>query len=221
VVAALTLALLPGSATPAQAPGIPQPHLPPVDPNLLRLNTLAAKHAAGSLTAVEEEELIALLAKVKGIHLNKLADLADINAITLPMRGGHVMLRNFTYLHNFAYTKRNPADRIKLRKEFDKKNGSREAFLQDLAKDPSKMARLKQLGMSDDNLDRIKLSLVPRGYRVYHKLSLDDGGDNSFGNLVLIKDDPYHLSITVLQNTSTKGLEPGKTQILDWPTIND
>jgi hypothetical protein len=39
---ALTLALLLGSTTPAQAPGIPQPHLPPVGPNLLRLNTLAA-----------------------------------------------------------------------------------------------------------------------------------------------------------------------------------
>lgn len=79
MVAALTLALLPGSATPAQAPGIPQPHLPPVDPNLLRLNTLAAKHAAGSLTAVEEEELIALLAKVKGIHVQKLTDLKTVS----------------------------------------------------------------------------------------------------------------------------------------------
>jgi hypothetical protein len=72
---ALTLALILGSTTPAQAPGIPQPHLPPVDPNLLRLNTLVAQHAAGTLTSEEEAELIVLLGKVKGIHVNRLMDL--------------------------------------------------------------------------------------------------------------------------------------------------
>jgi len=99
----LTLALILASVTPAGGPGIPQPNLLPVDPNLLRLNTLVAKHAAGTLTAQEEAELTDLLAKVKGIHVNSLSDLADPNAIALPMRGGHVPLRNFTYLHNFAY----------------------------------------------------------------------------------------------------------------------
>ena len=77
---ALTLALILDSTTPAQAPGIPQPHLPPVDPNLLRLNTLAAKHAAGTLTSEEEAELIGLLAKVKGIHVQKLTDLKTVSA---------------------------------------------------------------------------------------------------------------------------------------------
>ncbi len=77
---ALTLALILGSSTPAQAPGIPQPHLPPVDPNLLRLNTLATKHAAGTLTSEEEAELIGLLAKVKGIHVQKLTDLKTVSA---------------------------------------------------------------------------------------------------------------------------------------------
>jgi hypothetical protein len=81
---ALTLALLLGSTTPAQAPGIPQPHLPPVDPNLLRLNTLVAKHAAGTLTAEEEAELIVLLGQVKGIHVNRLADLPKLVASNLP-----------------------------------------------------------------------------------------------------------------------------------------
>lgn len=80
---ALTLALLLCSTTPAQAPGIPQPHLPPVDPNLLRLNLLAAKHAAGMLTVEEEAELIGLLAKVKGIHVQRLADLSAAG----PLRG--------------------------------------------------------------------------------------------------------------------------------------
>jgi hypothetical protein len=77
---ALTLALILGSTTPAQAPGILQPHLPPVDPNLLRLNTLAAKHAAGTLTSDEKAELIGLLAKVKDIHVQKLTDLKTASA---------------------------------------------------------------------------------------------------------------------------------------------
>jgi hypothetical protein len=81
---ALTLALILGSTTPAQAPGIAQPHLPPVDPNLLRLNTLVAKHAVGTLTAEEEAELIALLGKIKGIHVNRLADLPKFVASNLP-----------------------------------------------------------------------------------------------------------------------------------------
>ncbi len=75
---ALTLALLLGSTTPAQAPGIPQPHLPSVDADELRLRELAAQHAAGTLTADEETELVTLLAKVKGIHIEKLVDLEQV-----------------------------------------------------------------------------------------------------------------------------------------------
>lgn len=82
---ALTLALLLGSATPAQAPGIPQPHLLPVDPDELRLRELVAQHAAGTLTAEEETELVSLLAKVKGIYIKKLADLErTVPGRTLP-----------------------------------------------------------------------------------------------------------------------------------------
>ena len=75
---ALILALILGTATPAGGPGIPQPHGLPLDPNVLRLNTLAARHAAGTLSSDEEAELIALLAKVKGIHIQKLSDLKEL-----------------------------------------------------------------------------------------------------------------------------------------------
>jgi len=215
----LTLALILGSTTPAQAPGIPQLHPLPIDPKLVRFNTLLAKHTAGTLTPAEEAELLDLLAKVKGIHANRLQDIVDSTALTLPMRGGRVPLRNFTILPNFAYTKRTAAARQQLRRAFE--NGGRKAFLQDIANDPAKMTRLKQLGLSDENLNRLTTGLVPKGYRVHHKLSLDDGGDNSFDNLVLIEDDPYHLSITVLQNTSMNGLAPGETRLVDWPIIDD
>ena len=50
---AMVLALILGTATPAGGPGIPQPHGLPLAPNVLRLNTLAAQHAAGTLSPDE------------------------------------------------------------------------------------------------------------------------------------------------------------------------
>jgi hypothetical protein len=209
---ALTLALILGSTTPAQAPGIPQPHLPLVDPNLLRLNLLAAKHAAGTLTGEEEAELIGLLAKVKGIHVQRLADLSAAG----PLRGNEQSLPGF-YLTDLAYTKRPQADVAKLRSQFA---SVRKQFVKDLVADPVKAAHLKKMGMSDTDLALMAKGGVPKLYRVHHKLPLDDGGDNSVSNLMLIEDDPWHLAITNLQNVNTVGLQPGQTVNLKWPMYN-
>ena len=209
---ALTLALILGSTTPAQAPGIPQPHLPPVDPNLLRLNVLAVKHAAGTLTVEEEAELIGLLAKVKGIHVQRLADLSAAG----PLRGNEQSLPGF-YLTDLAYTKRPQADVAKLRSQFA---SVRKQFVKDLVADPAKAAHLKKIGMTDTDLALMAKGGVPKLYRVHHKLPLDDGGDNSVSNLMLIEDDPWHLAITNLQNVNTVGLQPGQTVNLKWPMYN-
>jgi hypothetical protein len=209
---ALTLALLLDSTTPAQAPGIPQPHLPPVDPNLLRLNLLAAKHAAGTLTVEEEAELIGLLAKVKGIHVQRLADLSAAG----PLRGNEQSLPGF-YLTDLVYTKRPQADVAKLRSQFA---SVRKQFVKDLVADPAKAAHLKKIGMTDTDLALMAKGGVPKLYRVHHKLPLDDGGDNSASNLMLIEDDPWHLAITNLQNVNTVGLQPGQTVNLKWPMYN-
>ena len=90
----MPLALILGSSTPAGGPGIPQPHGLPVEPNVFRLNTLAVKHAAGTLTAGEEAELIALLGKVKGIHVQRLSDLE----VRDPLRGGQQISLGFYYV---------------------------------------------------------------------------------------------------------------------------
>jgi hypothetical protein len=208
----LTLGLILGSSTPAGGPGIPQPPLLPVDPNLLRLNTLAAKHAAGTLTSEEEAELIALLAKVKGIHIQRLADLSASG----PLRGSAQPLPGF-YLTDLTYTKRPQADVTKLRSQFA---SVRKQFVKDLVADPAKAAHLKKIGMSDADLALMAKGGVPKLYRVHHKLPLDDGGDNSVTNLMLIEDDPWHLSITNLQNVNTVGLQPGQTINLKWPMYN-
>ena len=210
--AILTLALILGSSTPAGGPGIPQPHGLPLDPNVLRLNTLVARHAAGSLTADEEAELIDLLAKVKGIHVQRLEDLIASG----PLRGNQQPLPGF-YLTDLAYTKRPQADVAKLRNQFA---SVRKQFVKDLAADPAKAAHLKKIGMSDADLALMAKGGVPKLYRVHHKLPLDDGGGNSVSNLMLIEDDPWHIAITNLQNVNTVGLQSGQTINLKWPMYN-
>jgi hypothetical protein len=61
-----------------------------------------------------EAELIALLAKVKGIHIQKISDLA----VEGPLRGDPVLLPGF---HNIRlnYTKRSKTDLKALRDKFD------------------------------------------------------------------------------------------------------
>jgi len=213
-----TAALVLTPANDANAPGYEaeknfsqdHPTLPP-DPDACRLAELERAREARALTPDEEAEYVALLAKVKGIRVRNLADLADANAAKLPLQGLDVPLRGFTYLHDFAYTKRPPADKAILRRKFE--SSGRKAFLKSLSDDPLKMDRLKKLGMSEENLERIRRGEVPLDYQVHHKLSLDDGGDNSISNLVLIRDDPYHRAITAFQNSSTRGLQPGATKL--------
>lgn len=59
--------------------------------------------------------------------------------------------------------------------------------------------------------------IVPIGWQVHHKLPLDDGGTNSYDNLVLIKNDPYHKVITNAQMNATRGLKPGESKTMNWP----
>ena len=75
---AMVLALILGTATPAGGPGILQPHFPPVNRDELRLRELVAKHATGTLAPDEEAELIALLGKVRGIYVTRLAELPTL-----------------------------------------------------------------------------------------------------------------------------------------------
>ena len=206
---ALVLALILGSSIPTGGPGIPQPHLPPVDPNLLRLNTLVAKHAAGTLTAEEETELMALLGKVKGIHVRRLEDLN----VSGTYKGQPVGLPGFHY-EQIIYTKRDPIATAALRRKF---NLVREAFVKKISTDPTTVAALQAAGLDDDALNLMRNGEVPAGYQVHHQLPLDDSGDNSFDNLVFIKQTPYHSVITTHQLRVTGKLKPGQTGTVQWP----
>jgi hypothetical protein len=67
-------------------------HVIPLTPAQLRLSQLERLYEQGALTTEEEVELIALLAKVKGIHVKQLADLPG------PKHNGRVALPIFTPL---------------------------------------------------------------------------------------------------------------------------
>jgi hypothetical protein len=210
---ALTLALILGSSTPAGGPGIPQPHGLPLDPNVLRLNTLLAEHAAGTLAAADEAELIDLLARIKGIRVKSLADLNVVGSYKKtpqPLPGFH--------LEEITYSKRSEADTDVLRRKF--KSSVRGNFMKKISSDPIYLQELRTAGFDDNDLEIMELGQVPDGWQVHHKLPLDDGGDNSFDNLLLIKNSPYHSVVTGYQKTNTGKLKPGQSKQLKWPTYN-
>jgi hypothetical protein len=187
-------------------------HGTPLTPDQLRLAQLERLHEQNDLKGDEEAEMIALLAKVKGIHIQQLSDLT----VEGPLRGDQVALPGF---HNISltYTKRPNADREALRNKFDP---VREKFVKDLATDPSKQARLKQAGLTDADLQHMATGKPPLGWQVHHKLPLDDGGDNSVSNLLLIKNDPYHKALTNYQKAATYKMLPGETRVIKWPMHN-
>jgi hypothetical protein len=132
------------------------------------------------------------------------------------LKGEKVFLKDF-YIDTFEYIKRASEELNKLRKAFN--SSERKKFLEKISKDADNIKDLKKAGLTDDEIKLIENGKVPQGYQVHHKKPLDDGGDNSFDNLVLIKNDPYHKSITNLQADLTKGMNPGNSKIVDWPML--
>lgn len=130
------------------------------------------------------------------------------------LKGEKVMLKGFRY-ESITYIKRGREELDRLRKAFN--TSERKNFLSALGKDSEKVNVLKKAGMGEDELKMIKDGKVPDGYQVHHKKPLDDSGDNSFDNLILMKNDPYHKSLTNLQNGLTKGMAAGDTKIIEWP----
>jgi len=131
------------------------------------------------------------------------------------LKGKDVELPNVK-TKEISYTKRAPLDCKQLRKEFD--STIKSDFLQDFATKHTN--ELTEMGFSKIDILKLQDGRVPTGYQVHHKLPLDDGGTNDFNNLVLIKNDPYHKTITNYQNSLTKGLYPGKSINVDWPIPN-
>lgn len=117
------------------------------------------------------------------------------------------------FLPDFKYIKKTDAELGALRKAFD--GGVRADFVKKLATE--NVDDLKKLNLTDLDIEHMKKGKLPTGFEVHHKLPLDDGGDNSFENLIFIQDD-YHDVFTFYQNTFTKTnkfLDDGYA-VVDW-----
>jgi hypothetical protein len=130
------------------------------------------------------------------------------------LRGAIVTLPGVT-TRPLEYVKRTDAARLALRGEFDRT--VKKAFLKDIGNDPAKLKALEAAGLSPKQIEDLKRGMQPEGFQVHHKVPLDDGGDNSFGNLILMKNDPYHLAITNEQSALTRGMKAGESKTIDWP----
>lgn len=129
------------------------------------------------------------------------------------LRGEEVRLPGVR-AESLTYTKRTPADTRTLRNAFN--SSGRSNFLKRLGSEDN-VGFLRSKGFTDAQIQKIQNGKVPEGYQVHHKRPLDDGGDNSFDNLVLIKNEPHHKVITNAQNSLTRGMNPGETRIVDFP----
>ena len=130
------------------------------------------------------------------------------------LRGETVPLKDME-VKQIDYKKRPDADRQKLRSEFN--STERTKFLKDTANDPGKVKQLKAAGLTDTDIAKMKDGEGPDLYQVHHKLPLDDGGTNSQDNLVLVKQEPYHKTLTNAQKQLTGTMKPGEVKTIAWP----
>jgi hypothetical protein len=115
-----------------------------------------------------------------------------------------------------TYTKRDPAERDRIRKEFD--SSVRARFLKTIAGDRDVVAQMKRAGISDEEIQGMKKSgKRPEGYDVHHKIPIDGGGGNDFSNLILLRRDPYHYALSNAQVDLTGGMKPGESRNIDFP----
>lgn len=139
---------------------------------------------------------------------------ADEGVYRGTVRGQTVELRGVDAVP-VNYVKRDRVEYQALRNTFDSK--VRGDFLRDLASDPAKVDALRRAGLDQTAIDRIASGRVPQGWQVHHKLPLDDGGTNSFDNLVLIRNDPHHIALTNAQRSLVGDLGVGQGRQVDFP----
>ncbi|WP_148381809.1 HNH endonuclease [Pseudenterobacter timonensis] len=116
-------------------------------------------------------------------------------------------------IENINYIRRPREEYVILRNQFD--NSVRKKFLKNISTDTS----IKNY-LSDEQIGILARGGVPKSWSVHHKLPLDDSGDNSFENLILMKTNPYHQTLNNAQTLITKQLKPGESIDTLWPVPN-
>lgn len=114
---------------------------------------------------------------------------------------------------DMVYERRPKAERLALREAFDSEG--RQAFLRHLLTERS--ADLLARGFTERNFESLRRGKVPHGYNVHHIKPLDDGGDNRFDNLVLMRAHPEHEAIHRYLDPQLRGLEAGQARLIRLP----
>jgi uncharacterized protein len=113
------------------------------------------------------------------------------------------------------YQKRNRDEYLNLRRQFD--SGARASFAKSLVVSPDSVAAARRAGLDDAAIARLAEGKIPQGYQVHHKLPLDDGGTNALDNLVLIKNDPFHIALSNAQRELVGDLAVGSSRQVNFP----
>ena len=136
------------------------------------------------------------------------------DSIYLPRKGAKKILRyrGWTF-RRITFRKRPASERLRMRREFDSQ--IRGDYLRWLARE--RRRDLLANGLSDTELTLMDNGFVPPRYNVHHVLPLDDGGENTFDNCILIRVNKEHRTLTAYQNTFTRGLGEGGSVEVDYP----
>lgn len=165
-------------------------------------NTLPLKREKSS-KAVNDGKIVT--------DLNKKVKTSDF---TRKYKGKSVILTNIE-IRKISYTRRSRASLDELRKKFD--SSVRKNYLKSLGRDKQKVTVMKDAGLSDIQIVKIANGNVPKGYNVHHKIPIDDGGTNDFDNLVLIRNNSEHYTITNAQRDLTSHIPYGDTVDVEFP----
>jgi hypothetical protein len=112
-----------------------------------------------------------------------------------------------------TYKKIDPSIAHSMRSKFN--STDRPAFLKKIANENE--VALTKAGLSKTDIAKMKNGEVPSGYQVHHKVPLDAGGTNDPSNLILMKNEPFHKTITNYQNDLIRGMQPGEVRVFDYP----
>ncbi|GGD11116.1 hypothetical protein GCM10011513_05760 [Franconibacter daqui] len=157
---------------------------------------------------LNEQTAGAVMAAASMLLVKRPANFEEIYGYLGKIRGESKFLHNLE-VKKINYVKRESAETALMRKEFN--NTVRKSFLHQMASSSEAAAVFN----SSDIL-KMRQGAVPDGWNVHHKLPLDDSGDNSFDNLALIENEPFHKVLTGMQRQATKGMVPGESRIIPW-----
>lgn len=98
---------------------------------------------------------------------------------------------SFTEINGFKlkevqWTVPDKKERKRKRHQFD---SVREEFLKYVGQNMEK--ELRDMGMTDKQIEQVQKGSAPNGYNVHHKLPIHGGGKNEFSNLILMPIKPH------------------------------